>query len=596
MNRNHAIITGCFLLAVVVTASISRLRPSADATQSSNTIPSHQPTTPAEEPARPRFTDVTEKSGIRFRHHNGAAGQFLLPELIGSGAAFLDFNNDNRIDLYMIQSGNSLLQTANPENPGPNSTNRLYRNDGGGTFTDVTEESHTGIGGYGIGCAAADYNNDGNVDLYITRIGPNVLLKNNGDGTFSDVSEAAGAAVDGFSTAAAFLDFDRDGILDLFVVNYVNWSASREPTCFDARGTRDYCGPSDYRAPSSDYLLRGSGSGVFEDVSRTSGVASAKGNGLGIICSDLNQDGWTDIYVANDQNPAILWINQKNGTFQNEAMIRGAALSGEGIAIAGMGTAASDLDNDGDPDLIITNIRDQPHLSLRNDGEFFEDVSHAWGFAGWAVPYTGFGIAIFDADHDGILEGFIANGAVNHLAEPFLQNHDYAMPNQYIRRDDNGRFYDATTTAGRALKSIAVSRSVLTADYDNDGDLDLLVTNNNAKPQLLSNQSPHQGAWTQIDLRPTSGSRVAIGAKVAITTTAATYHRDVRPHTGYLSSNDPRLHIGLGQSETIDRLTVTWQDRTTETWTKLPVNQRLILHQNQAPQYTMPTREKITQP
>ncbi len=522
------------------------------------------------------FRDVTAEAGLDFVHVNGARGKYWLVEEMGAGGAFFDYDGDGDMDLYLVQGG-----VFGEENTAYR--NRLYRNDGFGRFADVSAGSGADIPGYGMGCAAADYDNDGDVDLYVTRVGADVLLANNGDGTFSDVTAEAGLGDGGFGAGAAFLDYDRDGHLDLYVARYTDWYPSREGVCFDSNGARDYCSPVVIDAPSHDRLYHSTGDGRFEDVTATAGIDRARGNGLGVLCSDFTGDGWVDIFVANDQTPAFLWVDQGDGTFIEDAAFRGCAFSSDGMAIAGMGVAAEDLDGDGDYDLVVTNIRDQSHLCLRNDGGFFEDVSHAWGLGGWSVRYTGFGIGLFDQDHDGRFDCFVGNGAVNRSPEPYEPGHPYAEPNQFVRRDASGRFYDASEEAGITHGLLGMSRGVILGDYDNDGDLDVLVTNNGGAVQLLRNEAAEGMAWTMLDLVPRGGGRHAINARVEIEAGGLRFHREVRPHTSYLVSNDPRVHVGLARAAVIDKLTVTWPDLSVEIWENVPVNRHLRLRQGESP-------------
>lgn len=518
------------------------------------------------------FTEVGRESGIVFVHESGAQGMFYIPEEMGSGGAWIDYDDDGDLDLYLVQGG--FIGTANEAY-----RNRLFRNDGAGRFEDVSAESGADMPGYGMGAYAADYDNDGDIDLYITRLGPNVLLRNNGDGSFSDASESAHVAEPGFGTGAVFFDFDRDGFLDLYVANYLNWSTAIERPYYAPSGVRDYGSPINYHAPAAHHLYHNRGDGTFDDVSAQAGIGRAVGYGLGVIAVDFNDDGWPDLYVANDQVPAFLWVNQKNGTFVDEAAFAGCAFNRDGIAIAGMGVASEDLDRDGDFDLIVTNIHDQTHLALRNGGGFFDDVSLQWGLGGWGVPYTGFGISLFDQDQDGTLELFVANGAVNILLEPQRPGHPYAEPNQFARRDATGKFCDMSPSSGLPFGEIEMSRSVIAGDYDNDGDVDLLITNNRGPAKLLRNEQHTGHHWVSFDVVPNSGNRNALNARIEIVAGGKTWVRQVRPHVGYLSSSDPRVHFGLGSTETIDRVTVTFVGGITETWTDLAVNRLWQLRQ-----------------
>lgn len=521
------------------------------------------------------FSDVTARTGIDFRHEAGALGKHWLPEGIGSGGALLDYDGDGDLDLYLVQGG--FLESAEQPDPG----NRLYRNDGAFRFADVTEATHTGVGGYGIGCAAADYDADGDPDLYVTRLGPNVLLRND-DGRFHDVTAAAsvvaaagpgaGLADPGFGASAAFLDYDADGHLDLFLTNYVDWAPHREGACYDATGVRDYCGPLDYEAPSVDRLYRSLGDGRFRDVTDAAGLGESRGNGLGVICTDFDGDGRVDIFVANDQTPGFLWINQGDGTFFEDAAIRGCGYNADGLAIAGMGLAAEDLDDDGDVDLVVTNIHDQAHLALRNDEGYFLDATHDWGFGGWGRPYTGFGLALFDQDHDGVLDGMVVNGAVSRLAEPLRPGHPFAEPDQFLRRGADGAFHDASAECPGLNQQLEMGRGLLVGDLDNDGDVDAVITSNRGPVRVLRNENTSGHAWTRLDVEFATGG-AALNARVKIEAGGRTWTREVRPHAGYLGTNDARIHVGLGAAPKIDRVVVRWPDGTADEWTDLAVNQ-----------------------
>jgi len=527
----------------------------------------------------PLFTDAAADWGVTFTYEADAKGAFRIPEEMGPGAAFFDYDDDGDMDLYLVQGG--VLQ-------GDCSAfrNRLYSNDGQGHFTDVSGGSGADIPGYGMGVAAADYDNDGDVDLYVTRVGTSVLLRNEGQGKFADATAEAGVGNEGLATAAAFFDYDRDGRLDLVVLNYLLWPDRIDGTCWVAAGIPDYCGPMAYQA-APNRLYHNEGGGRFNDVTAAAGLVE-RGKGLGLATCDFDNDGWIDLYVANDQVPAFLYMNQRNGKFKENALLAGCAYSADGRAIAGMGVDTADLDGDGDYDLIVTNIRGQPHLCLRNDGGMFEDVSHAWGFGSWSVPYTGFGIALFDQNCDGRLEGFIANGAVNRYGEPYRADNVYAEPNQFIRRDDSGRFRDASAEAGPPLTSIEMSRGVLVGDCDGDGDIDVLVTNNRGPLQLLRNEAPQRGHWVVLDLVDRTGGRNALNARVTIRAGGQVQRREVRPHSSYLCSNDPRLHFGLGAATQIDEIEVRWLDGGRDSWKNVPADGLVKLTEGHSPGFQNP--------
>jgi len=527
-------------------------------------------------PSHDILTDITDESGLSFLHVSEPMGSFLLPDEMGSGGAVLDFDSDGDMDVYLVQTG---LHSA-PQDPLPN---RLYRNEGTNRFLDVTTVVNAGAltreTGFGIGCSAADYDADGDVDLYVTRLGPNVLMRNNGNGRFSDVTSEAGVGDPGFGASASFLDYDRDGHLDLYVVNYVDWAAHLEGSCFDPRGLRDYCSPVVYDAPALDRLYRGTPQHAFIDVNTRSRVGGARGNGLGVVSTDFDGDGWVDIFVANDQTPGFLWINQGDGTLLEDAALRGCAFNADGMAIAGMGVVAEDLDGDQDFDLMVTNITTQPHLGLRNEGTHFVDSTHLWGLAGWGVPRTGFGFGLFDQNLDGQLDGMVVNGAVNRLSEPFAEGFDYEEPNQFIRRDSAGKFFDASDEAASALHELSISRGLLLGDYDADGDLDAVVTNNRGPAQVLRNDNRSGHSWLVLDLVGRGGRRDMFNSRVQVHAAGKILIREVRSSQGFLGSNDPRLFFGLGEATTVERVEVHWTDGAQQVLVNLPVNRFITLRQ-----------------
>ncbi|MGB0716190.1 MAG: CRTAC1 family protein [Phycisphaerae bacterium] len=530
---------------------------------------------------KPYFKNRTEELGIDFVHDCGAEGNFFIPEEMGAGGAWLDYDDDGDLDLYLVQGGS--LQTG-----AKTKRDRLFRNDAGNAFVDVTADAKINISQYGMGAYAADFDNDGDTDLYVTNVGPNALLINQGDGTFVEGAQEAGIDESGFSTGAAFFDFDRDGWLDLYVTNYLEWSPQIELPCYSASGVRDYCNPVDYKSPAEDRLYRNRGDGTFEDVSATAGMRGVFGHGLGVLAEDFNQDGYLDLYIANDQNPAFLWVNQGNGTFKDEATWAGCAFNSDGIAIAGMGVVSEDLDGDADFDLVVTNIHDQAHLALQNntgsDGTCqFEDQSRKWGFGGWGVPYTGFGIALFDRDADGKFEGIVTNGAVNLQLESHRKDAPYAEPNQYIERNENGRFIDAANVSGFPEGPAEMSRGVLVADFDNDGDVDFVITNNRGSVELWENDNQGSNNWIILDVRGRNGRRYADNALVEVTANGRTWRRRVRPHVGYLTSNDPRIHFGLGKNEEAETVTAHYTDGTKATWNNVKANRHWQLVEGQQP-------------
>jgi hypothetical protein len=519
------------------------------------------------------FTDITESTGVDFLHLADPLGDYWLPEQIGSGGALFDFDDDGDLDLYLVQTG--LLDAT--ENPTPN---RLYRNEGDGRFLDISARGATGGSfGLGMGASAADYDADGDFDLYVTRVGPNLVLRNEGDGTFTDVTATTGADDTSFGVSATFLDYDRDGHLDLYVANYVDWAANREGSCFDKRGLRDYCSPLVYARPAADRLYRGGSEGTFTDVSDSTGVSHSTGNGLGVVATDFDDDGWVDIFVANDQTPGFLWRNRGDGTLLEDAALSGAAFNADGMAIAGMGVVTHDIDGDLDFDLLVANITTQPHLGLRNEGTHFVDVTHQWGLAGWGVPRTAFGLGLFDQDLDGKLDGLVVNGAVNRLSEPSAEGFDYEEYNQFIRQNAAGRFYDASEEAAAALSHLGMSRALLLGDLDNDGDVDAVVTNNRSTARVLRNDNASGNSWLVLELVGSGGRRDVFNSRVLIQAGDITLLREVRSGEGFLGSNDPRILVGLGDAERVDRVEIRWVDGSRQILEHLPVDRSYRIQQ-----------------
>jgi hypothetical protein len=523
--------------------------------------------------AEPLFVESAAETGLTFSHVSGATGQYYLAEQMGAGVALFDYDNDGDLDVFLVQGGplGKPRDLADVE-----VTSRLFRNDltitAGGRrqlrFTDVTGQSGLALRAYGMGTAVGDYDNDGDLDLFVTTFGPDVLYRNNGDGTFTDVTQLAGVSDPLWGTSAAFVDYDRDGDLDLFVANYLDFALADNKVCTDPTGARDYCGPRAYR-PVPDRLYRNDGNGRFTNVTETAGISRAYGAGLGVVAGDYNGDGWLDLFVANDATPNQLWINRRDGTFVDEGLISGAALNAAGNPEGSMGIASGDYDADGDEDLFITNIIGETFVLYENDGRAnFEDVRIRAGLGPPTAAFTGFGTDWFDYDNDGWLDLFITNGAVNLIEAQRGQPMPFRMKNQLFRSTGAKRFEETSAEGGPAFDRGEVGRGAAFGDLDNDGDADIVATNNNGRARLLLNQAGKGAHWLQLRLEQTGGNRFAFGAWVGVERAGRpTIWRRVRTDGSYLSSSDARVHVGLGDRAAVDAVVVRWPDGEQERWT-----------------------------
>lgn len=554
------------------------------------------------------LADITSTVGLDFVHSPGKPGGYFFPEIMGAGAALFDFDLDGDLDIYLI-NGSLISQTsgggtAGREHGGAALTNRLYRQESSGRFADVTEISGLGDRGYGMGVAVGDVNNDGYSDVYVTNYGPDRLYLNRGNGTFLDITEEAGIDNPSWGASACFVDYDRDGRLDLVVTNYVDYYPSTQ--CADARGREDYCGPQVFFG-TADKLYRNEtppaeNDGLpdarrrptvrFADVSLTSGIARQRGPGLGVMCADFNGDRWPDIYVANDGTANFLWINQHDGTFRDEAILRGVAYDAQGRPQAGMGIAWGDVDANGRFDLFVTHLSGETNTLYLSDPAGFRDAGPAAGLAGPSFPYTGFGTAMADLDHDGDLDVAAVNGRVKRPAaaapgdsarsdqplsdETFWRN--YAEPNQIFLNHGDGRFREFSSRDDPFISTTEVSRGLAMGDIDNDGDLDFLVSNAGGRARLYRNDAPKDGHWLQVRaVEPTAGGRDSYGAVVTVTAGERQWRRMVNAGSSYLSSSDPRVHFGLGSVTAVDAIEVLWPDGTAEIFAGGPVDRLRIL-------------------
>ncbi|MCI0621468.1 MAG: CRTAC1 family protein [Acidobacteria bacterium] len=505
-----------------------------------------------------KFVDVSAQAQIHFRHTNAASGEKYLIETMGGGGGFLDYNNDGLLDIYLV-NGRPL--------PGFKSSQRLsnalYRNQGDGTFKDVTEEAGVSGNGYGMGGAAADYDNDGFVDLFVTNFGLNTLYRNNGNGTFSDVTlKARVQGNEGWATSAGFFDYDNDGFLDLNVCYYLDFKLDRNIRCGEhyRKGFRSYCHPDQYPGVSNK-LYRNNRDGTFADVSETAGIANPEGKGLGVVLADLDDDGFMDIYVANDSVANFLYHNNGNGTFTDIALTSGTAYNENGEAQAGMGTDAGDSNGDGRQDLLVTNLDFEGTTLYQNNGNSsFTDMSFPSGLAEATMQFVGFGARFVDFDNDGDQDIFTANGHVIDNIEQVSDTSKYLQP-KLLLENREGRFVNMSKQRGPGAMSPSAGRGLATGDYDNDGDIDFLVMNCNQSPNLLQNQGGNQNHWISIKLLGVRSNRDGIGAKVHVVAGRMTQRQQVKGGMSYLSMHDPRLHFGLGRAEKVDLIEVHWPSR-----------------------------------
>jgi hypothetical protein len=552
------------------------------------------------------FTDVTDEVGMDFVHTPGPLGSFYMPEVNGSGGAFFDCDNDGDLDLVLINCGRS-PKAPGEFPPGTITGNRLYRRESNGRYTDVTDAAGLRDAGYGVGCAVADVDNDGDLDLYVTAVGPDHLFENNGSGEFTDVSRAAGIDNPEYSTGAAFFDYDRDGWLDLIVVNYVSDPLhDLSVGCGFPDHRVSYCGPLKFE-PTIDRLYHNEGlhndeSGTahvrFRDVTVESGLAASNSNGFCAICLDCNRDGWPDIFIANDMRPNRLWINQRNGTFVEEAIPRGVAFSGGGRPQAGMGAALGDFDSDGDFDLVSTHMQTEYTALYENDGAgVFQDSSTRSQIVTPTAPHTGWGVAAVDFDHDGQLDLAIANGLVvpcrlnfpPHGEEEFILRaesisdtaafwRDYYDRNVLLLNEGRGRFGDASSLAGDFVGIVGSARALICGDFDDDGDIDFVVTSCGGRARLFRNDVPKRGHWLQVRAIDPALGREALGAEIEVATAERRFLGIVQPAGSYLSSHDSRAHFGLGGAERYQQIVVQWADGFREMFAEGLTDRFLTLH------------------
>jgi hypothetical protein len=523
------------------------------------------------------FTDVAVRAGIQVTNLNDASPQKYLPETMGSGAALFDYNGDGWLDIFLVDGGSM----ANPQ-VASRARHRLHRNRRDGTFEDVTAAAGLAHRGYGMGVCAGDYDRDGRVDLYVTNVGPNVMYRNRGDGTFSDVSRTARVDTAGWSTSCAFADLDRDGDLDLFVTRYLDAGLDRNPFCGDTRtGRRSYCHPLAFK-PLQNVLYRNDGNGAFTDVSEPSGIAKLRSNGLGVVVADFDDDQRPDVFVANDALPNFLFFNEGAWRFTEGALLAGVAVAADGKARAGMGTDAADYDGDGLLDLIVTNHELETTSLYRNlGGRLFAYVTGESGLAASTRPFVGFGVLFTDYDNDGALDVAMVNGHVLDNTALLFPGSTHAQRKLLFRNLGTRRFTDVGKSSGSGFASDKVGRGLAAGDIDNDGDQDLLVTNNGGPVELLRNEGGNAQHALLVQLVGRTSNREGIGARVLTTSGGRTQVRAVKAGSSYLTHSDVRAHFGLGRSDSVARLEVRWPNGRTEVLQNVAANQIVTIREGE---------------
>jgi hypothetical protein len=538
--------------------------------------PVARPLLRAQAPAHRGFDDITRTAGIGFRHQAGKTSQKYLPESMGSGVAMLDYNNDGRLDLFFVNGAalrDPMPAGAQPDKSDPKYWNRLYRNDGDGTFTDVTVAAGLQGDGYGMGVAVGDFDNDGQPDIYVTGFGGNSLYHNNGDGTFTDVTVQAGVRGSGWSVSACFVDYDRDGHPDLIVTRYLDWDFARNLYCGEkAAGGRAYCHPNEF-GPVGALVFHNNGDGTFTDVSEKSGLSAMSSKALGIAINDFDRDGWPDLAIANDSFPEQLFRNNRDGTFTEVAGRMGMAFDEDGKTFAGMGIDFADYNNDGWPDVFVNALAGQRYALFENrKGQQFEYVSGATGVARASLPHSGWGAKFLDYDNDGWKDIFVAQGHV-------MDNIERTQPSARYReaplllRNEKGKFTDVSRAAGPAFAVPLAARGAAFGDLNNDGNIDIVLNCNDGPPVILMNRGGTGNHWLIVNLIGTRSNRDGIGAAIrVVAASGAEQFGFVSTAGSYASSSDKRVHFGLGQSAEARLLEINWPSGTVQRLERVKAN------------------------
>jgi hypothetical protein len=525
------------------------------------------------------FENIIDSSGVHFVMESSTSARKHQIETMLSGVAIFDYNNDGLMDLYFVNGA----RLPDMDKSDPRYWNRLYRNNGDGTFTDVTEKAGVRGAGFGMGVAAADYDNDGWVDLYVTGVNRNQLFHNNGDGTFADVTERAGLAGahrklgKTWSISAGWFDYDNDGRLDLFVTNYVNWSLETEPVC----KTGDivaYCSPNSYTG-QPNMLFHNNGDGTFTDVSDASGVGKHVGKGKGVVFADYDGDGFTDVFVSNDTYRNFLFHNNGNGTFREVGTVSGVAYNENGKSIAGMGADFRDVDNDGRPDIFVVGMIGDTFPLFRNRGNDFADVTSAWGIAGPTARMTAWGAGIADFDNDGWKDLFAACSSILDNSEE-IEHLPSKLPNKVLRNMGGTHFVDVTQSAGASFGVPQAHRGMAYGDLNNDGRIDVVVTIKDGRPEILLNRSADKNHWLLVKLAGARSNRDGLGARLKATLAGGpALYNHATTSTGLSASSDPRVHFGLGAAQRVEKLEIWWPSGIRQTLENVPANQILTVRE-----------------